>query len=233
MIRLFRFFFSIFLLAGLLLVADRFAARVAGQVVADRIKASQHLTTTPSVSIKGFPFLTQLAAGSYDHVDATAVDVRHGEVRATALTLHLYGVRVSAADVLGQSVKTIPVNHADGDVVLSYVDLNALVKADRVTVKASADGALTVTGSVVLAGQTFKGSGTGAVAATHDGIRVTISDLRTPGLPAAVTALLRTKLSFLIPNTSLPYGIKVQSVDVTATGVTVVAHAGAFVIPVS
>jgi LmeA-like phospholipid-binding len=232
-IRLFRFFFSIFLLFVLLLVADRFAARVAGQVVADRIKASQHLTTTPTVSIKGFPFLTQLAAGSYDHVDASAVDLKHGDVRATALTLHLYGVHVSAADVLGQSVKSIPVDHADGDVVLGYADINALVKADGVTVKPDPDGAVTVTGSVVVGGQRFKGSGVGAVAATPDGLRVTISDLRTTGLTAAVTALLRAKLSFLIPNSSLPYGIKVQSVDVTATGVRVVARAGAFVIPVS
>lgn len=233
MIRLFRFFFSILLLLALLVVADRFAARVAGQVVADRIKASQHLTTTPSVSIKGFPFLTQLAAGSYDHVDASAVDVKNAGVRATSLTLHLYGVKVSAADVLGQSVKTIPVDHADGDVGLSYADINALVKADGVTVKAGAAGVVTVTGSVVVAGQRFKGSGAGSVAATPGGLRVTISDLRTTGLTAAVTALLRTKLSFLIPNSSLPYGIKVQSVEVTSTGVTVVAHAGAFVIPVS
>ena len=119
----------------LLVVADRFAARVAGQVVADRIKASQHLTATPSVSIKGFPFLTQLAAGSYDHVDASAADLHNGEVRATSLHLHLYGVHVSAADVLQQSVKTIAVNHADGDVLLTYADINALVASDGVTVK--------------------------------------------------------------------------------------------------
>ena len=60
MIRLFRLGFSLVLLVVLLVVADRLAARVAGQVVADRIKASQHLTTTPKVSVKGFPFLTQL-----------------------------------------------------------------------------------------------------------------------------------------------------------------------------
>ena len=48
-----------------------------------------------------------------------------------------------------------------------------------------------------------------------------------------MTALLRTKLSFVIPNSSLPYGIKVRSVAAASTGVTVQAAAGAFVIPVS
>ncbi|BEP12791.1 hypothetical protein acdb102_11020 [Acidothermaceae bacterium B102] len=232
MIRLFKFFFSIFLLLVLVIVADRFAARVAGQVVADRIKASQHLTTTPTVKINGFPFLTQLMNGSYDDVDASAADVRNGNVRATSLTLHLHGVHVTAMDVLTQSVKTISVDRADGSVLLSYADINALVKADGVKVTPGKNGVVTVAGSVVVGGQTFKGSGSGSVEATAAGIKVTISGLKAAGVPAAVTALLRTKLSFLIPNTSLPYGIKVKTVVVSATGVDVGAAADAFVIPV-
>ena len=232
MIRLFKFFFSIFLLVVLLLVADRFAARVAGQVVADRIKASQHLTTPPTVKIKGFPFLTQLVNGRYDDVDASAVDIRNGKVRATALTLHLYGVHVTATDVLSQSVKTIAVDRADGSVQLSYADINALVKPDGVTVKAGKDGVVTVSGSVVVAGRRFKGSGSGSVEATPAGMKVTISGLKAAGVPAAVTSLLVSKLSFVIPNTSLPYGIKVKTVVVNPTGVDVGAAADAFVIPV-
>ena len=78
-------------------------------------------------------------------------------------------------------------------VVLSYADINALVKADGVTVQPAADGAVTVTGSVVVAGHRFKGSGVGSLAATRTGIKVTISDLKSSGLTAAVTALLRTR----------------------------------------
>ncbi len=233
MIRLVKFFFSIFVLIVLLVVADRLGARVAGQVVADRIKASQHLTTTPTVSIKGFPFLTQLIKGDYDHVDASAVDIRNGDVRATSLTLHLYGVHVKVADVLGQSVKTIPVDHADGDVALGWADIDTLVKPEWVTVTPGADGVVTVSGSVVVAGQTYKGSGVGSVSATPDGLKVTISHLKAAGLSAIVKALLMDKLSFVIPNSDLPYGIKVKTVASTATGVSVGASAAGFVIPVS
>jgi LmeA-like phospholipid-binding len=232
MIRLFKFFFSIFILIVLLVVADRFAARVAGQVVADRIKASQHLTTTPDVSVKGFPFLTQLVAGRYDHVDATAEDVKHGDVRATSLTLHLYGVHVSVADVLSQSVKTIAIDRANGTVLLSYADINALTKASGVKVAPGSGGTVSVSGTVVVGGQKVKGSGVGSVDATADGIRVTVTQLKTPGLSLALTRLLLNKLTFVIPNSDLPYGIKVKTVDVGPTGADVGAAAGAFVIPV-
>jgi hypothetical protein len=216
----------------LLVVADRFAARVAGQVVADRIKASQHLTTTPEVSVKGFPFLTQLVAGRYDHVDATAEDVKHGNVRATSLILHLYGVHVSVADVLGQSVKTIAIDRANGSVLLSYADINALTKASGVKVVPGTGGTVGVSGTVVVGGQKVKGSGVGSVDATADGIRVTVSQLKTPGLSSTLTRLLLNKLTFVIPNSDLPYGIKVKTVDMSSLGADVGASAGAFVIPV-
>jgi hypothetical protein len=203
-IRLFKLGFSLVFLLVLLVVADRLSARVASQVVADRIKSSQHLATTPEVSVVGFPFLTQLFRGTYDEVDASAVNIDKDNVRASSLSLHLHGVHLKVADVLSQSVKTISVDRADGTVVLSYADVNALVK----------------------------GSGTGTVSAVPAGIQVTVSNLKAAGLSSAVTSLLVNKLSFVIPTSSLPYGVKVQSVHAGANGVTVTAVSGPFTIPV-
>jgi hypothetical protein len=232
MIRLFKLAFSLVFLLVLLVVADRLAARVAGQVVADQIKSNQHLTTTPKVDVRGFPFLTQLVNGTYDDVDATALDLHSGKVNATSLTLHLHGVHLKAQDVVSQSVKQIPVDRADGTVLLSYADVNALAKPAGITVALGKDGLVTVTGSVKVAGQSIKGSGTGSVSAVPTGIKVTVTDLRTPGLPAAVTSLLVSKLTFVIPNSSLPYGVTVQTVRADATGVTVSGATGPFTIPV-
>jgi LmeA-like phospholipid-binding len=232
MIRLFKFGFSVVLLLVLLVVADRFAARVAGQVVAQQIKKSQHLTTTPKVTIDGFPFLTQLVAGKYDQVDATALDIHNGDVRATSTTLHLYGVHLDAADVLSQSVKAIPVDRGAGTVVLSWADINAIVKPSGVKVTPEKGGAVAVSGSVTVEGQTVKGTGTGTVEAVPGGIRVTVANIKAAGLTATVTSLLRTKLSFTIPTSNLPFGVKVLSLTTTSTGVIVQAAIGNFTIPV-
>jgi hypothetical protein len=231
-IRLFKLAFSLVLLLVLLVVADRLAARVAGQVVADRIKASQHLTTTPKVTIEGFPFLTQLWHGDYGQVDATAQDIARDDVRATSLTLHLHGVHVKIGDVMSQSVKAIPVDHADGTVTLSYADVNALVKTAGITVDAAANGQVKVIGTVEVLGHKVKASGLGSLAADPAGIKVTVSQVKAAGLTPTITSLLVQKLSFVIPTTSLPYAPTVEAVSADSTGVTVTADLAAFSIPV-
>jgi hypothetical protein len=231
-IRLFKLAFSLVFLLVLLVVADRLAARVAGQVVADQIKSNQHLTTTPKVTVDGFPFLTQLVRGTYDEVDASAVNINQGNVRASSLTLHLHGVHLKISAVLAQSVKTISVDRADGTVVLSYADVNALVKPEGITVAPGKNGSITVSGSVKVAGQTVKGSGIGTLAAVPTGIKVTVSNLKAAGLSSSLTSLLVNKLSFVIPTSSLPYGVTVESVHAGAAGVTVAAAIGPFTIPV-
>jgi hypothetical protein len=231
-IRLFKLGFSLVFLLVLLVVADRLAAGVAGQVVADQIKSSEHLAETPKVSVEGFPFLTQLVAGKYDQVDATAKNIQQGNVRASVLTLHLHGVHLSATDVLSQSVKDIRVDGADGSVLLSYADVNALAKRQGLTVTPGAAGEFSVTGSVTALGRTIKGSGTGSVSAVPTGIQVTVSNLKATGLTSAVTSLLVSKLSFVIPTSSLPYGVTVEQVRADPTGFTVSALRGPFTIPV-
>src|SRR5262245_10138689 len=63
----------LFVLVVIALVADRTAAYAAARTIADQAQqqmASQHIHTTekPTVSVDGFPFLTQVAAGKYKKV---------------------------------------------------------------------------------------------------------------------------------------------------------------------
>ncbi|MFI7299716.1 DUF2993 domain-containing protein [Streptomyces sp. NPDC050121] len=57
------------ILGGLFVLADRLAVNFAEGEVADKLKAHEGLATTPDVSIKGFPFLTQVVGGSLDDVE--------------------------------------------------------------------------------------------------------------------------------------------------------------------
>ncbi|UUU23171.1 LmeA family phospholipid-binding protein [Streptomyces sp. DSM 40750] len=57
------------ILGGLFVVADRVAVGFAEDEAAEQLKTSEGLATTPEVSIKGFPFLTQVASGELDDVE--------------------------------------------------------------------------------------------------------------------------------------------------------------------
>lgn len=63
-------------LGVLFTVADRVAVHFAEQQVADKLRETEHLPSSPDVSIKGFPFLTQLAGGKLDDVE---VGIEHYE----------------------------------------------------------------------------------------------------------------------------------------------------------
>ncbi|MFH9014643.1 DUF2993 domain-containing protein [Streptomyces sp. NPDC017943] len=56
-------------LGGLFVIADRLAVNFAEDEVADRLKSAENLSSTPDVSINGFPFLTQVVGGSLDDVE--------------------------------------------------------------------------------------------------------------------------------------------------------------------
>lgn len=62
------------ILGGLFVIADRVAVGFAEDEVAGQLKTSEGLATTPDVSIKGFPFLTQVASGELDDVEVGIED---------------------------------------------------------------------------------------------------------------------------------------------------------------
>lgn len=70
-------------LGGLFAIADRVAVHFAQNEVADKLKGTENLAETPDVSIKGFPFLTQVASGELDDVE---IGIKHYEATASAGT---------------------------------------------------------------------------------------------------------------------------------------------------
>lgn len=79
-------------LGGLFIAADRLAVGFAEDEAAERIRTREGLEQAPEVSIKGFPFLTQVAGGVLDEVDARMTgleasaggkSLRIGELTAT------------------------------------------------------------------------------------------------------------------------------------------------------
>jgi hypothetical protein len=77
------------LIAGSL-VADRVAAHLAGDRIAARLGCVLNLADPLSVSVAGFPFVTQLSAGRYAHVRVSGSNLRRGGLTVARGQADLY-----------------------------------------------------------------------------------------------------------------------------------------------
>jgi hypothetical protein len=201
-------------LVALLVVLDRVAVVEADHVVAARIQTQEHLPSRPSVSIGGFPFLTQALGGTYDDVTLTVHDFRRSVVAVDTISVTLHGVHVPLGSVFSQHLSSVPVDSATARVLLSYDDMNAYLRPKGATVPPPGDGQVRISGSVTVAGQQLSASGTATIDVTSDSL-----------LLRAANAV-----SIAIPLAGLPFGISLQSAKATNRGIQVTATAQGLVL---
>ncbi|MFI1017930.1 DUF2993 domain-containing protein [Streptomyces sp. NPDC020965] len=119
-------------IGGLFIAADRIAVNLAESEVADRVRSSQGLSSTPEVSINGFPFLTQVVDKRLEDVDVSL-----GGLSATAggRTVNVTEVKAELRDVkVNSSYSSAVAGRADGSARISYADLTkAAPEGARVT----------------------------------------------------------------------------------------------------
>jgi hypothetical protein len=196
---------SVAVLLGLLVALDRVAVVAAQRDVARRIQVEAQLRAAPSVTIGGFPFLTQAVAGVYDDVTVTVHHVRLGALTVASVTAHAHGAHVSLGDVIGQRLARVPIDRATGAVRLRYAALDAVLPAGlRVTASGHPH-------SVRVRG-TFLGvrlDTTATLRVVGDGLQI--------GIPGAVAPTIRLA--------GLPFGIRLAAAHADAGGVTVSGEA--------
>ncbi|MFI5659949.1 DUF2993 domain-containing protein [Streptomyces sp. NPDC051684] len=128
------------ILAAILTGADRLAVHIAEGRAADQLRASAGFGESTSVSITGFPFLTQIAANDLDelyaHVDHYESALPGGGTgRVDDLELRLHNVQ------FGNSYRTAVARDATGSALVPYAELlHAAPNSDRVKVTSLSDG---------------------------------------------------------------------------------------------
>ncbi|MFF3455018.1 DUF2993 domain-containing protein [Streptomyces sp. NPDC002730] len=137
-----------------LLLADRLAELYAQSKAADKLQKSLGLATRPDVDIHGFPFLTQLLDKRIDQVDVTVPDVSAdrvslAEVRATAKDVRIVGDAPT-------SIKGAVIGGLDGEVLLSFDDLNRELGASQLRFTGSGADGVRVNGELAVAGQDLR-----------------------------------------------------------------------------
>ena len=207
-------FVAIGLVVGGAYLADGLARDEAEGQVADVITRELQVEGTPEVRIGGFPFLTQLLAGSLDDVTAAAGAVTLDGLRVTDVTVDAADVSLAAPYRVGdlRIDATVPTASIE-QVVRDTADLDVTVGG----------GALRASGEVL--GLTLTA---GLVPRVEDGrLLVDVQDvtlgagtLRLDQLPGNLAERL---VGIEVPLDGLPPGIVLQDAQVVPDGVRVTA----------
>lgn len=211
-------------LGGLFLAADRLAVKLAEQEAADRIQRSQGLSETPQVSIKGFPFLTQVLDKNLDEVkvDLDGVTATAGgrSIRVTGLAAELHDVR------LGDHYSSATADRASGSALISFEDLSMAAPEGVKVSYGGKDSAgrsqvkVTASVDVPLVGRVERSVTSTVSIAGGDKIRLradAIPGTQIPGLES----LIRGKIDFDRELSGLPQSIELDEVTTTRDGVSV------------
>lgn len=198
-----------------LLVAADFAARAYAENKAASEIQQQGFPKKPNVDIEGFPFLTQVAARDFGHIQITSSNVTEGPLDIASINASLKNVHINGAFSGG----TIDSLH--GTAAITFTAL-----ANAMT---SAAGPL---GQLANAGLTFSAAGPSEVKATlkvlvfsgtavwrvttTSGGDISIQLVSTGGLPSS---LLDPVDDVTIKLPSLPLGLKIQGISIDSSGV--------------
>jgi hypothetical protein len=223
---------AVLILVVVLLALDRIGVVVAESQIASRVQSSQGLARKPSVSIRGFPFLTQVLTGRYDQLDVTVHDFAQQGLTVDVLTVHAHGVSVPLSKVISGSVSEVPVDRTDARVTISYQHLNDYLKqrldGQVITVSGRDDGTLTLTGTlpfpprVSLSVSALVQVGSSSITLQPTSLDSALSQI--PGGDAA-RSLVQQFFTVRLPISQLPFGIALKSATVKASGVVIDASA--------
>jgi LmeA-like phospholipid-binding len=191
---------------------DRAANAYAENQMASQVQSSLALSGKPNVTIQGFPFLTQVAARTFNTVDVNASNETAGtggQLEIASLTATLHGMHIH-----GTNSATVDQFNAS-----ALVTFTALAHAGGIPqgITLAPAGPNELKATVDILG--FSSDATAKVTQVgNNKINVKITDFG--GVPANVLGSL-TDFTFSIPK--LPAGVKIQSISVTQQGLRVTA----------
>lgn len=194
---------ALVVLTAFLALADRWAVLYAEGKAADTLQSHLDLATAPEVEIGGFPFVTQLAEKKLDSVRVTVPDVAADRVSLAKVSATAHDIRLDADGLT--SVRGADIPEVDGDVLLSFADLNRELGASQVTFSGEGHDRVRATGTLPVAGHdlrvhaeaTIRQQARRGISTDIGSMRLDIGDLATyrPGTRASEGLHLTRKAS--------------------------------------
>ncbi|MFE6682368.1 DUF2993 domain-containing protein [Streptomyces sp. NPDC057729] len=202
-------------LGGIFVAVDRAAVYFVESEAERRVAVTGATIGSTDVSIKGFPFLTQVAGSQLDEVDVEIsgieTDANGRRIRISRMNAALYEVK------LADGYSSATAARATGTAVISYEDLTKAA-SDGVVVEYGGNGKVKVTGTVDILGRPLSRSVLSTVTLI-DGRTIKVHADKVPGegIPG-LEGLVRQKTDFEREVGGLPSGLKLQRIQPTADG---------------
>ncbi len=210
-------------LAVLLVTADRISVAVAENQISDRLTSAYGLPDKPGVSIAGFPFLTQVAAGDYRQIDVSASQVPADGATLHNLNVRLSGVHATVGQVLGNGSSMVTAERAAGSAMVGFGTVDRRLPGGF---RLHRDGKnLSVSGRLAYHGAHIPVSATVALGVSDSGIRVSPVRVDVPGMPGLPVSAYSSQLRIVVPLSTLPLHLRLTSVHVTPDGLRIAASA--------
>ncbi|GGO29200.1 hypothetical protein GCM10010116_58490 [Microbispora rosea subsp. aerata] len=210
---------AVALLAILLVILDRVAVAGVQREIARQIEGAYDLAQTPTVQVKGIPFLTQAVSGRYEEIAIGIGKVEREGVELERVDATLYGVTAPLADLIQNAAATeIKAERVTGTVVISRQTLSA--RAPRgIKVEGSDGDALRVSGKVSVLGNQVPVSADMKIQVAKGAIRLTPTNVKiADGIPVPNAERL---ISFTVPVKDLPLNLRITRVKSTSEGLAV------------
>lgn len=226
------------ILGGLFAVVDRVAVYFAEDEAASKLQTTENLASTPDVSIKGFPFLTQVASGELDDVEVGIKDYEANTGTGTGTGGSGAGPKTIRIDDLKADMKGVTfsgdyssatASTATGTATIAYdellkaaksqpTDIFSGVTAQVVGLSDGGNGKIKVDVKVSAAGASQTYPVLSTVTADGDTVKV-----HADNLPKLVIELadsrIRSITDFQQTIDQLPGGVKLDSVQAAKDGV--------------
>ena len=197
---------TLVVLAVLFFIGDQVAKSYAQNMIAGKLQSQANLSTKPSVTIEGFPFLNQVAAHDVRTVDISATDVPAGKLVISSVKATATGVHLNA----GFNGATI--DHISGTALITFSSLMDATGAQGVTITADPSGgpnAANVTVGPFTTTATVTQTGPNKITVKIDGLS---------GIAASLIGQL-PNYTFTVPK--LPAGLQIKGVSVTDQGIVI------------
>jgi len=194
--------------------SDQHLRQQTEQTIAHGVSAVfDEISGEPTVTVHGWPFVTQLVRGTLGHATGTAEQVRFGHVTAQDVVVDARGITLGTPVVMDQVVVSATITAETAETYLrersGLSSLEISVDGDQVTATVMVlDRPLSVTGRLVVDGD--------ALRANLDGLSLAGLSVGRDVLPAEVSdGLDRLR----IPVTGLPRGMSLVDAQAVPGGV--------------
>ena len=187
--------------------------------VAQQFKEQGGFEGTPSVSIKGFPFLTQVIAHNIHEITITSDKIKAGPVTITNLNADITDVKLNGGFTAGT------IGHLDGQALIPFSGLTSALGGALGGARWPRRPGLRRDHQVGRRQQDQGGfdllivSGSATLKVTREpGNKIHIQLLSSHGLPSEITDQLK---DLTVPIPALPLGMKIQRIQVNGDGISI------------